>query len=130
MARKYRGVPASMKAAVLERDGYRCMIGLPTCEGFAVDPDHRCGRGMGGSPALDAFENLVAACRSCNGVKETLTGGARESVIKRGLRILRRGRSAEAILEEARKLPVVAPDGTVWRLNADGSREQRRAVAA
>jgi 5-methylcytosine-specific restriction endonuclease McrA len=51
-----------LSAIVLRRDGYVCRH----CGGRATTADHVVPRSKGGTDALD---NLVAACRSCNGSK-------------------------------------------------------------
>lgn len=52
------------RKAVLERDGYRCMIAGPTCTGRATEVDHRVSPHDGGA-WLDPA-NLRASCRACN----------------------------------------------------------------
>jgi 5-methylcytosine-specific restriction endonuclease McrA len=48
---------------VLERDGGRCMLEYPGCEGMASHVDHVVPRKYGGT---DELANLRAACRRCN----------------------------------------------------------------
>lgn len=48
---------------ILERDGYRCQLGLDGCTGWATEVDHVVPRGRGGD---DSDRNLQAACRHCN----------------------------------------------------------------
>ena len=52
---------------VLERDAYRCRLGLPGCTGLADTVDHIVSLSAGG-PELDP-RNLQAACRTCNSAK-------------------------------------------------------------
>ncbi|MDP8928661.1 MAG: HNH endonuclease [Actinomycetota bacterium] len=54
---------ARLSAAVIERDGRRCRLGLPGCTGVATTADHIDPHGAG------VAGNLQAACRSCNAAK-------------------------------------------------------------
>jgi len=109
---------------VLERDAYRCVIAGPDCIGVASCPDHRAGRGSGGDPkrVLDDPANLIAACGVCNGRKEDATGPWAEDLIRRGVRVLRKGQRAEQIMTRVRATPVEYPDRLWWQLESDGSR--------
>lgn len=49
------------RLAVLERDGYQCKIGGPTCLGTADQVHHKLGRGVG-----EDMADLEAACSPCN----------------------------------------------------------------
>ncbi|HWO71207.1 MAG TPA: HNH endonuclease signature motif containing protein [Actinomycetota bacterium] len=53
-----------LREFVLERDGWRCQIRLPGCEGEAREVDHIRPLELGG-PAWDPG-NLRAACSYCN----------------------------------------------------------------
>jgi HNH endonuclease len=53
-----------LSAAVLRRDNYICHY----CGGHATTTDHIIPKAQGGS---DAWDNLVASCRRCNGAKGT-----------------------------------------------------------
>ncbi|MEY2960144.1 MAG: hypothetical protein RLZZ01_2712, partial [Actinomycetota bacterium] len=64
-APRRRSVPVSRRA-VFARDEYRCQY----CEGRADSIDHVVPRSRGG---VDAWENLVAACRPCNARKRDRT---------------------------------------------------------
>lgn len=52
----------AIRLQVLARDGWRCVY----CGREANEADHVLPRSKGGS---DTLENLVAACRKCNGAK-------------------------------------------------------------
>jgi 5-methylcytosine-specific restriction endonuclease McrA len=52
-----------LSSAVLRRDNYICHY----CGGRAATADHVIPKSRGGT---DAWDNLVAACRSCNGSKQ------------------------------------------------------------
>lgn len=53
----------AVRKACLERDGYVCHM----CGGPADTADHIIPASMGGK---DLLENLLAACRSCNGRRQ------------------------------------------------------------
>lgn len=53
-----------VRLLVLERDGWRCRIRGPRCEGRANEVDHIVPKDAGGA-ALDPI-NLRAACQTCN----------------------------------------------------------------
>lgn len=67
-------VPVEVRAALTERSGGVCEIGIrwkAVCAGRAVDPSHRIAVGMGGSsgPArkrADRLSNVMHACRPCH----------------------------------------------------------------
>jgi hypothetical protein len=64
-------VPSDVRAALRERSGGRCEIGLSGCWGWAVDPHHRVTVKRGGrhGPAKeisDRLSNLLDACRWCH----------------------------------------------------------------
>lgn len=61
--RHRRVVFQATRAAVLERDGYRCQIRGPKCKGRASTVDHVVPIVEGGS---DDAGNLRAACGPCN----------------------------------------------------------------
>lgn len=48
---------------ILERDSFRCQIGLDVCTGRATCVDHIVPRARGGD---DSDSNLRAACAPCN----------------------------------------------------------------
>jgi len=53
----------ALRKRVLERDGYVCAY----CGREATEADHVVAKARGGK---DAMENLVAACKDCNGRKQ------------------------------------------------------------
>lgn len=116
-------IPRATKKLVLERDNGLCVIDGPFCFGSASVVDHRANRGMGGSSMLDSPENLIAACPQCNGLKEDATGVYLEMLIRRGVRLLKRGQPALQVLERARAMPVEYPGGQWWSLDEFGSRK-------
>jgi len=59
-----------IRAAILERDGYRCRLGLPVCTIQATEVDHIF-RGEN-----HAESNLQAVCRDCHQVKSSSEGAA------------------------------------------------------
>ena len=97
-------------AAVLRRDGGRCVIAGPLCLGEATVADHLANRGAGGSKALDIPENLVAACVICNGEKEGADGSYRAELVARGLRIAKKATNAQTAAEAILR-PVLYADG-------------------
>jgi len=101
---------ATLKAAVLSRDGFRCVIAGPNCTGVATDLDHRAGRGAGGSEVLNQPECAVAACRSCNGGKEDADGTYRRDLIARGVRVVKAATN-EGTADRCKALPVEYADG-------------------
>ena len=115
-------IPKPLVKQVLERDEFECMLGLPGCLRTASCADHRANRGMGGSKALNAPQNLVAACWYCNGRKEDSSGAERAALIERGLIVLHDS-STSKTLERARQARVIDWRGRVWFLLPDGSRQ-------
>lgn len=59
-----------LRQTVLKRDGYLCQLQFGGCEGEANTVDHVLAKANGGKDTLD---NLVAACRKCNGKKQDKT---------------------------------------------------------
>lgn len=55
-----------LRELVLTRDGWRCQLNGPRCQGEAHTVDHLVARKHGGTDDLD---NLVAACAPCNYAK-------------------------------------------------------------
>ena len=102
-----------LKATVFARDGHFCVIAGGHCTGIATTVDHRANRGAGGSRLLDIPENLVSACRICNGLKEDADGVYRADLIARGLRVEKAATNA-VTAERCRNRPVMYPDG--WHL--------------
>jgi hypothetical protein len=112
---------AKLKAIVFDRDGNRCVIAGPNCTGVAVDPDHRANRGSGGSKVLDIPENIISACRLCNGMKEDVDRERRADLIARGLRVEKAATNAVTV-ERCRLRPVMYPDG--WFFLEGNSRRE------
>lgn len=68
----------AVRAAVLERDGYRCRLRFArVCVGSATDADHI-------EPGDDhSLENLQAACEPCHLVKSSAEGNAAQIRLRR-----------------------------------------------
>ena len=119
-----KGISKKTVAVVLERDHGLCVLQITDhCLGEGLVADHRANRGNGGakSGVLDQPSNLIAACSICNGFKEA--GADRHELEQRGVRV--RGDSThQKTAERARTTPVRYPDGRVFYLNDDGTREQ------
>ena len=115
-------IPKPLVKQVLDRDEHECVLGLPGCLRTATVADHRANRGMGGSRALDAPQNLVAACWPCNGRKEDSSGEERAILIERGLIVLHDS-STSKTLHRALQTHVVDWRGRFWFLLPDGSRQ-------
>lgn len=60
----------ALRLQVLQRDQYVCQLQFGGCEGEANTVDHVIAKANGGTDTLD---NLVAACRTCNGKKQDKT---------------------------------------------------------
>lgn len=114
-------IPKRIVKQVLERDGGACVLSSRLCLGQASCADHRVGRGMGSSKGLDVPANLVAACSICNGLKES-DAVFRAECTSRGLHI-KRSQATALDIQHCLETPIVAPDGTLWLLTADGKRE-------
>lgn len=109
-------------AAVIRRDGGLCVLAFDRiCQTLATDADHRANRGHGGakSGVLDQPSNLIAACRICNGFKES--GADREAMLERGVRV--QGDSThQKTARRALSTPVRYPDGRLFYLDDLGGR--------
>lgn len=118
-------LPKKLVAAVLERDGGLCVLRLAGCMGEASCADHRRSRGSGGAKhgVLDQMSNLIAACGPCNGAKEDSHGETRALLEARGV-IVTAGRTHAHEAQKAREKAVWYPDGRVFYLNDDGTRDQ------
>lgn len=64
----------TVRRLVLVRDGFRCQIRGPGCQGWANQVDHIVEIQNGGAP-FD-LANLQAACRHCNVAKGNQSRGA------------------------------------------------------
>jgi hypothetical protein len=60
-----------VRPVILERDGYRCRIRGPRCNGTATEVDHIVPFEAGGAP-YDP-DNLRAACKTCNSGRASTT---------------------------------------------------------
>lgn len=67
-----------VRRAVLERDGLVCQVRLPGCLGFATCVDHIVPLAVDSSRAQD-MSNLRAACRHCNGKRNSKTATVRRA---------------------------------------------------
>lgn len=120
-------IPKRLSALVLKRDGGVCQLSLSGCTYVAEVADHRANRGMGGSNKLNNAVNLVAACSTCNGLKETLTGKALEDIKRRGLRIMHAS-TVEQTLKQAAETPAQYRNGDWYHLDTAGHRQISREV--
>lgn len=59
-------IPLRLRLAVLRRDGHRCVYCGRTAAETVLEVDHVVARANGGTSRSD---NLVTACRDCNGAK-------------------------------------------------------------
>jgi len=59
-----------VRQAVLERDGYLCRIGGPTCTRRAQEVDHIIPRKAGG--AMFDEHNLRSVCKACHAARPVL----------------------------------------------------------
>lgn len=117
-------IPRPVVRAILARDEGMCVLELVGCLGTASCADHRSDRGMGGSKVLNSLECLVAACGLCNGRKTYVTGEERAQLVARGLIVLK-GSTHAATRERCSEVPVVYPNGSVFKLTPSG---ERRAI--
>lgn len=108
-------IPPKRVRETLRRDGGICTLRFLGCQHFATDADHRANRGAGGakSGVLDGLSNLIAACRLCNGFKES--GADRTKCVERGVRV-DGGRTHAHTADRARETPVLYPDGKRYLL--------------
>ena len=124
-------IPTLLVQDVCTLWGWECQLAGPHCVGDGDVADHRWNRGMGGNPRANMPQNLVCACRLCNGDKES-DPNFRAQCIRRGLAVPTRypdhGLSltstaiTDHMLQLLTEIPVVDRHGTTWLLNADGTR--------
>ncbi len=109
---------------VFDRDGGLCIVRGPSCFGHGQVLHHRANRGMGGAgKTLDRLSNALLSCSPCNGWIEDSTDELREILIVRGVRVIPASTHA-ATAARARETSVVYPDGRVFMLLDDGTREE------
>lgn len=106
-------IPRKVFEQIRERDGGFCLLALPGCLGEGGVPDHRAGRGAGGSKLLDHPANLILACAICNGTKESAI--VRYDLLRRGLRVEKASTNG-VTLERAKLRPVEYLDGERYYL--------------
>jgi hypothetical protein len=106
---------------VIARDDGLCQIKGENCTTLATCADHRANRGAGGSEILNGPECLIASCQLDNGAKEDADGPYRDSLILRGIRVVKRATN-EATARLCALIPVEYADGW-YALHMDGTRE-------
>lgn len=121
-------IPRKLTTLVLKRDLFLCMLRLDGCTKLATVADHRANRGSGGSKVLNQPHCLVAACVSCNGVKETVHGATLDALIAKGVRVLKAATN-EQTAQRCLLVPVTYPEGD-YQLTAEGERVRLSAVEA
>lgn len=72
-----RSIPKEMRQAVLERDKYTCRYCGSTTPPFHIDHVYPFSKG-----GITVIENLVTACRSCNGKKSNKIGWIPSPILK------------------------------------------------
>lgn len=82
---------AKLRAAVLDRDGHRCVrCGIALDQAWTYSIHHRTPRGMGGSKRANTMPNLITLCGSgvtlCHGWIESHRDAARDLgyLVRRG----------------------------------------------
>lgn len=90
-----------------------CVWHGESCDPDLLVPQHRSGRGMGGSKSKNRLSNGVALCSLMNGLIESDAGLAAEAR-ERGIKI---SLHADPVL-----IPVRYPDGDPWWLDDEGGR--------
>ena len=83
------------------------------CDPDMLVPQHRSGRGMGGSRSKNRLSNGVALCSLMNGLIESDAALAAEARA-RGIKL--------SIHDDPAVFPVVYPDGEPWWLDDEGGR--------
>lgn len=83
------------------------------CDPDMLVPQHRSGRGMGGSRSKNRLSNGVALCSLMNGLIESDAALAAEARA-RGIKL--------SIHDDPAVFPVVYPDGELWWLDDEGGR--------
>lgn len=95
------------------RDGGCVWHGLG-CDSDTWVPQHRAGRGMGGSKSANRLSNGVVLCSWVNGLLESDAHVA-EVARRRGIKV--------SFWADPELIPVVYSDGATWLLTDDGERK-------
>jgi hypothetical protein len=108
-------LPRKLFDQIRERDGGFCLYALPGCLGEGGVLDHRANRGSGGSPVLDAPQNLALCCSRCNSAKADAHAVVLDDLERRGLYIPKAATNTQT-LHRAMHTPVQSLDGDWWLL--------------
>ena len=96
---------------IKDRDGCCAWHGL-WCDPDTWVPQHRAGRGMGGSKSANRLSNGIVLCSSMNALIEADADLAMEAR-RRGIKV--------GFWADTEEIPVVYPDGPWW-LSDDGTK--------
>ncbi len=105
-----RGFTKAQWEALKARDQH-CVWHGPSCDPDLLVPQHRSGRGMGGSRVKNRLSNGVALCSFVNGLIESDAALAEEAR-RRGIKI---SLHADPVM-----IPVEYPDGDPYWLDDEG----------
>jgi len=105
-----RGFTRAQWEALKARDQH-CVWHGPSCDPDLLVPQHRSGRGMGGSRLKNHLSNGVAMCSIVNGLIESDAELAAEARV-RGVKI--------SLHADPRMIPVLYSDGVEYWLTDDG----------
>ena len=123
-------IPPALVQQVCSLWGWECQLAGPHCVGDGDVADHRWNRGPGGNPRANAPQNLICACRLCNGDKES-DPDFRSECAHRGLAlptayppagILAKTAVTDWMLQLLTETPIIDRHGTAWILEPDGTR--------
>ncbi len=109
-----RGFTRAQWEALKARDQH-CVWHGPSCDPDLLVPQHRSGRGMGGSRLKNHLSNGVAMCSIVNGLIESDAELAAEAR-RRGIKI--------SLHADTAAVPVEYPGGRIYYLLDDGTREE------
>lgn len=110
-----RGFTKAQWEALKARDQH-CVWHGPSCDTDLLVPQHRSGRGMGGSRVKNRLSNGVAMCSLVNGLIESDAALAEEAR-RRGIKI--------SLHADPAMIPVEYADGVLRWIDDDGGlREQ------